>query len=92
MMLSDEKISHLSHMLLRGLLDKGLVRLKEEDGVVRKEIKRTVVAELRVGEDIDGAVRRKLESFSRKLTEGSPEWDVLYAKFFSEEEIRRGKK
>lgn len=91
-MLSDEKISHLSHMLLRGLLDKGLVRLKEEDGVVRKEIKRTVVAELRVGEDIDGAVRRKLESFSRKLTEGSPEWDVLYAKFFSEEEIRRGKK
>jgi hypothetical protein len=35
MMLSDEKISHLSHMLLRGLLDKGLVRLKDEDGVVR---------------------------------------------------------
>ncbi len=92
MMLSDDKISHLSHVLLKGLLDKGLVRLKDEEGVVRKEIKRTIVGELKIGGEIDDAVRRKLLSFSRKLVEGSPEWDVLYGKFFSEEEVKRGKR
>lgn len=91
-MLSDDKITLMSHVLLKGLLDKGLITLKEEEGVVRKEIKRVIAGELKVGEDIDAAVKKKLESFSRKLVEGSPEWEVLYRKFSAEEEVRRGKR
>lgn len=92
MMLSDEKISHLTHVLLKGLIDKGLIILKEEDSQVRKEIKRTITNELNIGEDIDASVRKKLLSFSKKLVEGSPEWDVLYKKFFEEEELKRGRR
>jgi hypothetical protein len=54
MMLSEDKITHISHVLLK-------------------------------------IVRRKLQSFSRKLIEGSPEWEVLYKKFFREEEIKKGR-
>jgi uncharacterized protein len=92
MMLSDDKISHTTHMLLKGLLDNKLVTLNADDSEVRREIKRTLVSQLKVGEDMHEAVTKKLLSFSRKLSEGSPEWEVLYRKFYEEEEARRGRK
>ncbi len=79
-------------MLLKGLLDNDLIALNENEGVIRKEIRRVITGELKIGQHIDESVRKKLLSFSRKLTEGSPEWDVLYKKFYEEEEIRKGKK
>ncbi len=91
MMLSDDKISHLSHVLFKGLIEKGLIELLDEDGKVRREIKRTIISELKISEEIDSAVRKKLQSFSRKIVEGSPEWEVLYRKFFKEEEVKRGR-
>jgi len=91
MMLSEDKISHLSHVLLKGLMQQGLVELIEDEGAIRREIKRTIVSELKIGEDIDQIVRKKLQSFSKKLIEGSPEWEVLYKKFFREEEIKKGR-
>ena len=90
MMLSDEKISHLSHVLLKGLMDRGLVELKDEEGKVRREIKRSTVSFLKVSEDIDSSVKKKLQSFSRKIIEGSPEWEVLYKKFYREEAAKKG--
>ncbi len=91
MMLSDDKISHLSHVLLKGLLEKQLIEKLEEEGKIRAEIKRTIISELKIGEEIDAIVRKKLQSFSKKIIEGSPEWEVLYKKFFREEEIKRGR-
>ncbi|MFA5845309.1 MAG: DUF507 family protein [Thermodesulfovibrionales bacterium] len=91
MMLSEEKVSHLTHVLLKGLMDRDLIALNEEEGTVRREIKRIISNELKVGADIDEAVRKKLQSFSKKLVEGSPEWEILYKKFFREEEIKKGR-
>lgn len=91
-MLSDDKITHMTHVVLKGLMDKGLITLKEDDSLLRREIKRTIINELKIGEDIDVAVRRKLKSFSKKLVEGSSEWEVLYRKFFEEEEVKRGRR
>ena len=90
MMLSDEKITHLSHVLLKGLADRNLIELKNEEGKVRREIKRSTVSFLKVSEDIDSSVKKKLQSFSRKIIEGSPEWEVLYKKFYREEAARKG--
>jgi hypothetical protein len=90
-MLSEDKVSHLSHVLLKGLVGKKLVNVLEEEGKVRAEIKRTIVAELKIGEDMDAMIRRKLQSFSKKIVEGSPEWEILYRKFYREEEIKRGR-
>ncbi len=92
MMLSDDKISHTTHVLLKGLIDNKLISLKVDDSDVRREIKKTIISQLKIGEDIDAAVTKKLLSFSRKLAEGSPEWDVLYKKFYEEEEAKRGSK
>lgn len=90
-MLSDEKVTHLTHVLLKGLIDRNLIELNDEEGKIRREIKRIILGELKIGTDIDLIVRKKLQSFSRKIVEGSPEWEVLYKKFFREEEIKRGR-
>jgi len=89
--LSDDKISHLSHVLLRGLIERDVITVKEEEGKVRREIRRVIEAELKIGEEIDDTVRRKLQSYSRRIIEGSPEWEVLYRKTFEEEAARRGR-
>lgn len=90
-MLSEDKISHLSHVLLKGLVERKLVSPLVEEGKVRAEIKRTIVSELKIGEEMDAAVRKKIQSISKKVIEGSSEWDVLYRKFFREEEMKRGR-
>ena len=90
-MLTDDKILHLSHVILKGLIGKKLIEVIEEEGKVRAEIKRAVISELKIGEEIDSVVRRKLQSFSRKIVEGSSEWEILYKKFFREEEVKRGR-
>lgn len=92
MMLSDDKISHTTHMLLKGLLENKLIVPKTEESEVRREIKKTIVNELKIGEDINETVTKKLLSFSKKLVEGSPEWEVLYRKFYEEEEVKKGRK
>lgn len=92
MMLSDNKVNVLTNKLLKELINSKLIIPKEDEIVLRKEIKRTIINELQIGEDIDSVVKRKLQSFSRKLVEGSVEWDIIYRKLYGEEEIRRGRR
>jgi hypothetical protein len=92
MMLNDDKILHLTHQLLKALLEKKLIEPVEEESKIRAEIKRAIISELKIGEEIESVVRKKLQSFSRNVVEGSSEWEVLYKKFFKEEEIKRGRK
>lgn len=89
-MLSDEKVSHLTHAILKGLLDRDTVDIIEEEGMVRKCIKRAIQAQLKVGAEMDIAVKKKISSLSRNVSEGSPEWNVLYDKYLMEEESRHG--
>ena len=91
MVLSDEKASHLSHLILNHFKDPAHARLKVEEVAVLREIKRFLAAELKVDEEVDVVVRRRLASYSRPLAEGSPEWETLYRKTF-EEEMRKRKK
>ena len=88
MLLSDDKISHLSHLILKGLNQDQRVRFLEDKDKVLREIKRIIGDEAKAEEEIDQVIRKKLYSYSRPIHEGSLEWDVLYQKFF-EEELRK---
>ena len=89
MLLTDDKASHLSHLILRGLKEGGRSRILQGDEKALREIKRTITDEIKSEEDIDEAVRMKLSSYSRPIYEGSPEWEVLYSKFYKEETDKR---
>ena len=44
---------------------------------------------MNVEEQIHRLVRSRLQSYSRRIPEGSPEWDVLYEKTYREELSKR---
>jgi len=88
MLLSDDKINHLSHLLIRELRQ-GDVVFKSDEMEVLREIKRLLRSEVRADEEADAFARRKLESYSRKVFEGSSEWNVLYHRFYEEEMRKR---
>lgn len=90
-MLSEDKISHLSHVILLAVKKNPLVETKSDDARMLKEIKRVLAGELAQEQEIDRKVRAKLGSYSRGIVEGSPEWDVLYRKTFEEESRRHAK-
>jgi len=91
MSLSEEKVTHLSHVLLDHLKKPGHARLKVEEVEVLRAIKRVLAAELKVDADVDAVTRRRLASYSRPLAEGSTEWETVYRKTF-EEEMRKRRK
>ncbi len=91
MRLSEDRISHLSHLILDMLMQNRDVDALQPEERLLREIKRTITSELQFEDDADAAARRTIQSLSRRVPEGSREWDVLYRKYF-EEELHRRKK
>jgi hypothetical protein len=89
MSLSREKINHLSQILTKGLAELPGGTLRAPENTVRLEIVRAVQDALRLEEEIEAAVRRTLYSYTRKIVEGSREWDVMYQKLYDEEMAKR---
>ena len=89
MLLSEERITHLSHLIVKGIKTTPGVRLLQVEETVVRGIQQIMVAELKLDEQIDKMARERLASYSRRIPEGSPEWDVLYKKFVEEELKRR---
>lgn len=91
MKLTEDRISHLSHVILGQLLDQGFVFAAESrEPSLRTRIKKVFLAELKKEEDLDDKVRRKIASYKRTIPEGSSEWQLLYQRFYREEKARRG--
>ncbi|MGE3536394.1 MAG: DUF507 family protein [Candidatus Tectimicrobiota bacterium] len=89
MSLSREKINHLSQMLTQGLEDLPEVELHASTNDIRLEIVKAINEALKLEDLIDSAVRRTLNSYTRKIPEGSREWDVMYQKLYDEEFDKR---
>jgi len=91
MRLSEDRISHLSHLILDMIVrDRNIDLIQPEEKLLR-EIKHIIFDELKFEDEADEAARRTIQSLSRKVPEGSREWDVLYRKYFEEELVRRKK-
>jgi hypothetical protein len=91
MRLSEDRISHLSHQILDSIVRGGLIAPAGAEEKVLRDIKRTITGELQFDDEADTAARRTIQSLSRRVPEGSPEWEVLYRKY-REEELRRKRK
>lgn len=85
MKLSHEKVIHLSHLLTAALERAAGTRLRVEANQVRLEVVKLLKAELQAEEDIERRVAAKIASLRRGVPEGSPEWDILFRKYYDEE-------
>ncbi len=90
MILSEDRQSHLAHVIIDGIWEDDLVDYSDDDLALRMA-KKAIVAFVQEMGDVDATVKQKLQTLKRNVVEGSPEWDVLYRKYMSEELNKRGK-
>jgi hypothetical protein len=88
MKFSEGRQSHLSHEIIRVLKAEGLADIDREKYVLA-EIKRVFESEHDRGDKIDDIVRQKIASLSRNVPAGTPEYDILYKRYYEEEDRRR---
>jgi hypothetical protein len=87
---SEGRISALSHLVLTALKAGDVANL-HQDRLVLQEIKAVLSDYLNLDEALDAKVRRKIASLSRRVQEGSGEWDVLYRQYLEEERRKLGR-
>jgi hypothetical protein len=87
--LSDGRIEAMALAVVKNLEGKNGVTVSDRGAAVR-----IVAAQLRGAfqEDtaLDRAVRARIASLSRKVPEGSREWDILYRQYAEELSRRKG--
>ncbi len=84
MRLSEDRISHIAHLIFDGIWKDDLADYTD-DNLVLQEIKQVLSSYLRIEDEADTAARDKIRSLSRNVPEGSREWDILYRQYFEEE-------
>ena len=89
MILSEERQSHWSHILTDAIWNDDLVDYSDEDQALRLA-KKAIQEFVKEDEDIDSRARAKVASLKRGVIEGSPEWDVMYKKYYDEERKKNG--
>ena len=90
MRLTREKVVRLSHSMIEKLVASGDVDFIEDRDTIRQEIVQILQALLKEEEQVDAAARLKITSQKKEILEGTPEWDVLYRKYYAEELKRMG--
>ncbi len=91
MKLSRERVLQLSHLILRYIEEDEGIEYFDPPQELRQQIVKLIEGEMRADEAIDALVRRKIESQKRSIPEGSDEWDVLYRKYYEEEQAKHRK-
>ena len=82
MSLTREKVNHLSQLVVRRLEEMPGVTLRMPSNTVRLQIVGAIQEALQLEEKVDFAVRQTLASYTRRVVEGSREWDVMYQKLY----------
>ena len=89
MILSEERVGHLAKLVVDGIWNDDLVDYVDDDAALRAGRKglNQFVKDI---DDIDKKVQAKIASLKRGVAEGTPEWEILYGKYFEEEMQRHG--
>lgn len=90
MIISEDRQTHLAHVITDAIWDDDLVDFTDDEMALRLA-KKAIAEFVKEDEEIDRKAREKVTSLKRGVVEGSPEWDILYKKYYEEERGRRGK-
>ena len=88
--LSENRISHLAHLVLDGLRKDKLADFPN-GGRALAETKEVLNEFFQREDQLEDSVRQKIQSLSRHVPPGSREWDILFRKYY-EEGMRKQRK
>ena len=84
MKISREKINHISSLIVRDFAKRDELDYKVDLNDIRLDITRVMTDILQLDDKADAEARRIINTYSKALREGSPEWDIMYQKHFDE--------
>ena len=89
MIITEDRQSYLAHIITDAIWNDDLVDYSDDDLALRVA-KKAIAEFVKEDEIIDQKARDKVASLKRGVIEGSPEWDILYKKYYEEERNRKG--
>lgn len=89
MRLSEERVSHIVHLMFDAVWKDDLIDFVDENQALR-EAKGVFTRHLKIEDFSDDFAREKIRSLSRDVPEGSREWDILYRQYV-EEAMEKGR-
>jgi hypothetical protein len=87
MILSEERQTHWAHMITDAVYEDDMVDFSDEDFALRLA-KQAMVEFVKEDQELDKFAREKVSSLKRGVHEGTPEWDIMYRKYYEEERER----
>lgn len=91
MIISPDRQNHLAHLVTDGVWGDDIVDFSDDDQALRAA-KIAIGEFVKEDEDVDQRAREKVASLKRNVMEGTPEWDVMYKKYYEEERAKRGQR
>jgi len=88
-MISEEKMTHIVHLMLDGIWKQDLVDYSNEEEALR-EAKKVCLGYIQQINALSENVRKKIASLKSAPREGTPQWDNLYQKYLEEEVQKKG--
>ena len=88
MTLSEGRLSHLSHLILKALTGEKLVTVRNER-LFLNLVKQALTDTISTDDRLDQLVRARMP---KRTPPGSREWDVLYRKLYEEERRKLGER
>lgn len=90
MIISEDRQAALARELTDVIWNDDLIDYTDEDLAFRLA-KKAIFEYVKEDDQIDARARQKVASLKRGVMEGSPEWDILYKKYYEEERGKSGK-
>ena len=90
MRISREKVNHISKMIVTDLAKRDDFDYKTELNDVRLQITHVINEYLKIEDSADENARKVCASYSRKMREGTDEWDILYNRLYGEYMSKHG--
>jgi uncharacterized protein len=90
MRISREKVNHISKKIVDDLEKRENFDYKAELNDIRLEITHVMNEYLKVEDLADESARKICASYSKKLREGTDEWEILYKKHYEEHLAKHG--
>ncbi|MFQ5647091.1 MAG: DUF507 family protein [bacterium] len=91
MRLNTDKINRLSHLIIDKIAAHPGVEFFDDRNRARLAIVKVIVDELKLDDQLDNSVKKRMSLLEKKNPEGSAEWELLYQKLYEEELNRKGR-
>ena len=85
-----ERMNQIANMIRDLIMEDETVEIYEEPPIIRNRIRQILLDALREEEEIDREVRERIKSYSKRIVEGTPEWNHLYRRIYEDALKKRG--